>query len=154
VSTITTRGYIIKGDKPGSVQDCCDLTLRDDEIRRSVRQEKIGAEKKKLLPENIGIVVTDFLAANFADILNYGFTADVEESFELKARKNVPLMTCRHCIKRIAGLCAKNGYQADYSLKHHIKAAAQEPLYIHNDTGTRLRLEFDCKKCEMTIYKD
>lgn len=79
---------------------------------------------------------------------------DVEDSFELKARKNVPLMTCRHCIKRIAGLCAKNGYQADYSLKHHIKAAAQEPLYIHNDTGTRLRLEFDCKKCEMTIYKD
>ena len=86
VSTITTRGYIIKGDKPGSVQDCCDLTLRGDEIRRSVRQEKIGAEKKKLLPENIGIVVTDFLAANFADILNYGFTADVEESFDKVAK--------------------------------------------------------------------
>ena len=86
VSTITTRGYISKGDKPGSVQDCCELTLRDGEIRRTVRQEKIGAEKKKLLPENIGIVVTDFLAANFADILGYGFTAQVEESFDKVAK--------------------------------------------------------------------
>ncbi|MBO6005527.1 MAG: DUF3656 domain-containing protein, partial [Paludibacteraceae bacterium] len=76
----------------------------------------------------------------------------VEESFELKARKNVPLMTCRHCVKRIAGLCAKNGYQADFNLKHHIKALAKEPLYLRNATGTRLRLEFDCKKCEMKIY--
>ncbi|MBR0222886.1 MAG: DNA topoisomerase I, partial [Bacteroidales bacterium] len=86
VSTITTRGYIIKGDKPGSVRDCCELTLRDDEIRRTLRQERIGAEKKKLLPENIGIVVTDFLSANFADILNYGFTAQVEESFDKVAK--------------------------------------------------------------------
>ncbi|MBQ6958230.1 MAG: type I DNA topoisomerase [Bacteroidales bacterium] len=86
VSTITTRGYIIKGDKTGTVHDTCSLTLRDGEIRRTAKQEKIGAEKKKLLPENIGIVVTDFLAANFADILNYGFTAKVEESFDKVAK--------------------------------------------------------------------
>ena len=86
VSTITTRGYIIKGDKPGAERDFCVLTLCDGEIRRSVRKEKHGSEKKKLLPENIGIVVTDFLAANFADILGYGFTAKVEESFDLVAK--------------------------------------------------------------------
>ena len=86
VSTITTRGYIIKGDKPGTVYNTCTLTLREGEIRRTAKQEKIGAEKKKLLPENIGIVVTDFLAANFADILNYGFTAKVEESFDKVAK--------------------------------------------------------------------
>ena len=86
VSTITTRGYIIKGDKPGSMQEVCTLTLKDGAVRRSVRQEKVGAEKKKLLPENIGMVVTDFLAANFADILNYGFTAKVEESFDKVAK--------------------------------------------------------------------
>ena len=86
VSTITTRGYIIKGDKPGTVHNTCTLTLREGEIRRTAKQEKIGAEKKKLLPENIGIVVTDFLAANFADILNYGFTAKVEESFDKVAK--------------------------------------------------------------------
>lgn len=86
VSTLTTRGYIIKGDKPGTALDVCELTLRDGRIERTVKSEKIGTEKKKLLPENIGMVVTDFLAANFADILNYGFTAAVEESFDKVAK--------------------------------------------------------------------
>ncbi len=86
VSTLITRGYIIKGDKPGVDQEVCQLDLRDGQITRSVRHEKTGAEKKKLLPENIGIVVTDFLAANFADILDYGFTAQVEESFDKVAK--------------------------------------------------------------------
>ena len=86
VSTLITRGYIIKGDKPGLDQEVCQLDLRDGQITRSVRHEKTGAEKKKLLPENIGIVVTDFLAANFADILDYGFTAQVEESFDKVAK--------------------------------------------------------------------
>ena len=86
VSTLTTRGYIIKGDKPGTERTYCELTLQDDVIRRSIKKEKIGAEKKKLLPENIGMVVTDFLAANFKDILNYGFTAQVEESFDKVAK--------------------------------------------------------------------
>ena len=86
VSTITTRGYIIKGDKPGTERDLAVLTLKDGVITHSFKREMIGAEKKKLLPENIGMVVTDFLAANFADILNYGFTAKVEESFDKVAK--------------------------------------------------------------------
>ena len=86
VSTITTRGYIIKGDKPGVERSYCELTLKDGEIARTEKKEIAGAEKKKLLPENIGILVTDFLAANFADILNYGFTAEVEESFDKVAK--------------------------------------------------------------------
>ena len=86
VSTITTRGYIIKGDKPGTEREICELQLRDGQIVRSVRKERYGAEKKKLLPENIGLVVTDFLEANFPDILGYGFTAEVEESFDKVAK--------------------------------------------------------------------
>ena len=86
VSTITTRGYIIKGDKPGFERSYTELTLKDGDIARSEKKEMAGAEKKKLLPENIGILVTDFLAANFADILNYGFTAEVEESFDKVAK--------------------------------------------------------------------
>ena len=86
VSTILTRGYIIKGDKPGGVRDLCTLTLKDDAILRTVRQEKVGAEKKKLLPESIGMLVTDYLSANFAEILDYGFTAHVEESFDKVAK--------------------------------------------------------------------
>ncbi len=86
VSTITNRGYIIKGDKPGTVHQVAELTLKDGVITRTFKKESVGAEKKKLLPENIGIVVTDFLAANFEDILNYGFTANVEESFDKVAK--------------------------------------------------------------------
>ena len=86
VSTITTRGYISKGDKPGVAHTCCELHLQDGQIVRIEKTEMSGAEKKKLLPENIGLVVTDFLAANFADILNYGFTAGVEESFDKVAK--------------------------------------------------------------------
>ena len=86
VSTITTRGYIIKGDKPGEKHELAVLTLKNGIVTRSTRSEMVGAEKKKLLPENIGMVVTDFLAANFADILNYGFTAKVEESFDKVAK--------------------------------------------------------------------
>ena len=77
VSTLTTRGYIIKGDKPGVARTCRELYLKDGAIVCTEKIEQAGAEKKKLLPENIGMVVTDFLAANFSDILNYGFTAQV-----------------------------------------------------------------------------
>ena len=86
VSTLTTRGYIVKGDKPGVKKESAALVLADGNITRSTAPEVIGAEKKKLLPENIGIVVTDFLSANFGDILDYGFTASVEESFDKVAK--------------------------------------------------------------------
>ncbi len=86
VSTLTTRGYIVKGDKPGIERSYRQLTLREGEVTRTVKKETVMAEKKKLLPENIGIVVTDFLAANFKDILDYGFTANVEEAFDKVAK--------------------------------------------------------------------
>ena len=86
MSTITTRGYIVKGDKPGFNRPFTEITLKDGTLTREVKTEMVGAEKKKLLPENIGMVVTDFLAANFEDILNYGFTAHVEESFDKVAK--------------------------------------------------------------------
>lgn len=82
ISTILKRGYIIKGDKEGVLTECCRLQLKDGRIERSITTEMTGSEKKKLLPENIGIVVTDFLSSNFADILDYGFTALVEEDFD------------------------------------------------------------------------
>lgn len=82
ISTIIKRGYIIKGDKDGSTREICLLTLSEGNITRKVKSETVGAEKKKLLPENIGMIVTDFLSKYFADILDYGFTAKVEEDFD------------------------------------------------------------------------
>ena len=84
--TITTltkaRGYVVKGDKSGSVENVTDLLLSKDGIKTEQRSETVGAEKSKLLPQDIGIIVTDFLVKNFSDILSYDFTANVEKEFD------------------------------------------------------------------------
>ena len=84
--TITTltkaRGYVVKGDKSGSVEKVTDLLLSKNGIKTEQRSETVGAEKSKLLPQDIGIIVTDFLVKNFSDILSYDFTANVEKEFD------------------------------------------------------------------------
>ena len=82
ISTIFKRGYIVRGDVEGTKRQCTALTLKGGEITRSQSVEVVGKEKKKLLPENIGIVVTDYLETNFPEILDYNFTAKVEEDFD------------------------------------------------------------------------
>ena len=82
ISTIFKRGYIVRGDVEGTKHRCTTLTLKGGDITRSESVEVVGKEKKKLLPENIGIVVTDYLEANFPEILDYNFTAKVEEDFD------------------------------------------------------------------------
>ena len=84
--TITTltkaRGYISKGDKPGEKKTVAKLTLKKGIIKESTKTETIGAEKGRLLPQEIGIIVTDYLVKNFPQILDYQFTATVEEDFD------------------------------------------------------------------------
>ena len=84
--TITTltkaRGYITKGDKVGVKKTVDTLTLKKGVIKASTKTETIGAEKGRLLPQEIGIIVTDFLVKNFPNVLDYKFTANVEEDFD------------------------------------------------------------------------
>ena len=82
VSTIIDRGYVIKGDKPASSRRITEMTLRGGRIEAVSKDEKFGAEKKKLFPENIGISITDYLAHTFPDIIDYSFTAKVEDEFD------------------------------------------------------------------------
>ena len=83
ISTLTTgRGYIIKGDKTGEKTPVTDLVLQGGTISRVHRTEVTGAEKNRLLPQEIGIIVTDYLVENFDRILDYGFTANVEKEFD------------------------------------------------------------------------
>lgn len=83
VDTLTRgRGYAVKGDKPGTAYEVKNLTLKGSTIKESLKKEVVGAEKGKLLPQEIGLIVTDFLVNNFADILDYDFTANVEEDFD------------------------------------------------------------------------
>jgi DNA topoisomerase-1 len=82
ISTIQQRGYVIKDDKPGSVREYAVFTLKDNRVKKEVKTENTGAEKSKLFPSDIGMIVNDFLVEHFDDILDYNFTASVEKEFD------------------------------------------------------------------------
>ena len=82
ITTITQRGYIVKEDREGSVRNYEKFLLKGEVIEKVQCSESFGSEKGKLFPQDIGMLVTDFLKSNFAEILDYGFTAKVEEDFD------------------------------------------------------------------------
>ena len=83
ISTLTKgRGYIVKGDKTGEKKPVTNLTLKKGIIKSVAKTETVGTEKGRLLPQDIGMIVTDYLVKNFPDILDYRFTANVEEDFD------------------------------------------------------------------------
>ena len=88
ISTIQQREYVVKGDREGSPRQIHVLTLAQDNIVPSTLEERAGADKGKLLPTDIGTVVNDFLTANFPDIMDYNFTANVEKDFDDVAEGN------------------------------------------------------------------
>lgn len=82
ISTIQQREYVIKGDKKGEERPYVIDTLRGIKITPTRKMELTGNEKGKLLPTDIGIVVNDFLMENFPAIMDYNFTAKVEQQFD------------------------------------------------------------------------
>ena len=82
ISTIQQREYVQKGDKKGEERSYVINTLKGNAITTRKRKEMVGSEKGKLLPTDIGIVVNDFLQKNFPDIMDYNFTAKVENQFD------------------------------------------------------------------------
>ena len=83
IATLTkARGYVVKGDKTGEKHQVTNLKLKNGKISSSSKTETVGAEKGRLLPQDIGMIVTDYLVKNFNTILDYGFTANVEEDFD------------------------------------------------------------------------
>jgi DNA topoisomerase-1 len=82
ISTILKRGYVEKRDKEGIKRDFRILLLKNDHIEKVTEQENTGAEKSKLFPTDLGLVVTDFLKQYFDDIMDYHFTARIEEEFD------------------------------------------------------------------------
>ncbi len=86
IGTVQKRGYVVKEDREGKERNFTVLFFENNNISRSVKSEKFGSEKSKLFPSDIGMVVTDFLAKHFENIMDYGFTASVEEEFDKIAR--------------------------------------------------------------------
>ncbi|HET6990420.1 MAG TPA: type I DNA topoisomerase, partial [Bacteroidia bacterium] len=82
ISTVQDRGYVVKEDREGKPRKFDVLTLRNKTITEEIKQENTGAEKSKLFPSDIGMVVTDFLSQHFPSIMDYNFTAKVELEFD------------------------------------------------------------------------
>ena len=82
ISTIQQREYVEKGDKQGEKRDFITLTLKNGKISTRTKSETVGADKGKLIPSDIGVVVNEFLTKYFPNILDYNFTANVEEKFD------------------------------------------------------------------------
>ena len=82
ISTIQQREYVAKGDKKGEEREYTVDTLKGKQVTQKVRREMAGSDKGKLMPTDIGIVVNDFLMENFPGIMDYNFTAKVEQDFD------------------------------------------------------------------------
>ena len=82
ISTIQQREYVEKGDKQGEKREFITLTLKGGKITARTKSETVGADKGKLIPTDIGVVVNEFLTKYFPNILDYNFTAKVEEKFD------------------------------------------------------------------------
>jgi DNA topoisomerase-1 len=85
ITTVQNRGYVEKGQSEGVERAYSVLTLDDSQIEEVSKKEKSGSDKSKMLPTDIGIVVTNFLLENFEGVMDYSFTADVEKEFDLIA---------------------------------------------------------------------
>lgn len=82
ISTIMNRGYVVRDSREGAPREYRTLEFRDGAVVRAVATENVGAEKNKLFPTDIAMVVTDFLLSHFADVMSYDFTANVETQFD------------------------------------------------------------------------
>ncbi|HSB92131.1 MAG TPA: type I DNA topoisomerase [Flavitalea sp.] len=89
ISTILKRGYVEKRDKDGVKRNFRVLKLAKDKISTQTLEENTGAEKSKLFPTDLGLVVTDFLKQHFDDIMDYNFTARIEGEFDEVAAGNI-----------------------------------------------------------------
>jgi DNA topoisomerase-1 len=90
INTVQVRGYAEKGETEGTPRDIIVLTLGKEGVERSIVEEKTGSDKGKLIPTPSGEVVSDFLTNNFETVVDYDFTAKVEQEFDLIADGKLP----------------------------------------------------------------
>lgn len=82
IDTVQTRGYVVRGEGEGTERDVIVLSLKNSELNREVTKEKTGADRGKLVPTPSGELIADFLGDYFEQVVDYDFTADVEEKFD------------------------------------------------------------------------
>ena len=85
IQTIQSREYVVKGDKEGTERTYSVVSLKKGKIQQTEKKETVGADRGKLIPTDIGVVVNDFLMEYFPAVMDYNFTANVEKEFDAVA---------------------------------------------------------------------
>lgn len=129
ISTIQKRGYVVKEDRDGHERAYRVLELKNDKIKAETSKEMTGAERSKLFPTDIGIVVTDFLIENFGTILDYNFTANVEAEFDHIASGAVEW---NDMIRKFYGTFHKS---VEVAIETSERATGERELGIHPESG-------------------
>ncbi|MFZ5554899.1 MAG: type I DNA topoisomerase [Bacteroidota bacterium] len=129
ISTIQKRGYVVREDRDGVKRNFDMITLSSGKIKEEILSENTGAEKSKLFPTDIGMIVNDFLVEHFKDILDYGFTASVEKEFDDIAQG---MMKWNEMIKRFYKPFHKG---VEETLEHGERASGSRELGIDPVSG-------------------
>ena len=134
ISTVLNRGYIEKGSSEGKQRSYLQLTLQNQLLKETVLTEKVGADKGKLIPTDIGNIVNDFLVANFESILDFNFTAQVETTFDNIARGE------EDWIKMIKHFYGDFHTNVDYVSKNVQRESGERELGVDPKTGRPIKV--------------
>jgi len=129
ISTIQQRGYVVKEDKTGVEREYAVYTLINSHLKEEIKTEITGAEKAKLFPSDIGMIVNDFLIVHFNDILDYNFTASVEKEFDEIAEGNL------NWTKMIDKFYRPFHEKVDVTVKTSERTVGERKLGIDPETG-------------------
>ncbi|HYJ64355.1 MAG TPA: DNA topoisomerase, partial [Parafilimonas sp.] len=132
ISTVLKRGYVEKRDKEGTLRDYRILVLKNDELKKVKEQETTGAERSKLFPTDLGLVVTDFLKEYFSDVMDYGFTAKIEEEFDEIASGK------KQWTKTIDGFYKPFKIDVDNTLENAERAKGERELGVDEASGKKV----------------
>jgi DNA topoisomerase-1 len=132
ISTVQKRGYVVREDRDGVKRNYDLFTLKSGKITEEIKTENTGAEKGKLFPTDIGMVVNDFLVKYFGDILDFSFTATVEKEFDDIAQG---MLRWNEMIKSFYGPFHKD---VEQTLEKSDKATGERELGIDPQSGKRV----------------
>jgi DNA topoisomerase-1 len=132
ISTIQKRGYVEKPEREGVNRNYTVLELKNDSIKSESKSETTGKEKNKLSPTDIGIVVTDFLTQHFERIMDYHFTAKVEEEFDEIAKGMIAWT------KMIHEFYSPFHKDVEETLEHSDRATGERELGLHPSSGRKV----------------
>ncbi len=129
ISTVQTRGYVEKRDKEGVRREYTVISLKGTQVTQVSESENTGAEKSKLFPTDLGMVVTDFLSEHFKQVMDYSFTAQIEQEFDEIAKGKTVWS------KMIDDFYTPFHENVEHTIEHAERAKGERELGIDPESG-------------------